>query len=371
MPVLTEDDIRELASFKGEEAPVTSCYLDVDGRRKIRRQDYEHELDTLLRQARSWEDSSPSIGEDLRRIHEYVHRGVDRSRVRGLAIFSSSAHDFWRVFELPVPVRSQIVVNHTPYVRQLEVLVDEYERFGVLLADKQRARMLVFDMGELVESDELFEALPRHDDDGGEWSRDHLQSHVAEHAHAHLRHAAEVAFKVFQEHGFEHLVIAAPDEIAGELERDLHPYLQERVVARLHVPITASLDEIRDAALEVEAEVERRREAENVARLREAVGARNRGVAGLADTLQALVERRVDTLLVSHGFQAPGWRCPSCDFVGVKGRTCPVCEAEMRQVDDVVEEAVEEALTQSCTVEICHGNADLDVLGRIGALLRY
>jgi len=38
---------------------------------------------------------------------------------------------------------------------------------------------------------------------------------------------------------------------------------------------------------------------------------------------------------------------------------------------DVVEEAVEEALAQSCEVEICVGNADLDVLGGIGALLRY
>jgi hypothetical protein len=43
----------------------------------------------------------------------------------------------------------------------------------------------------------------------------------------------------------------------------------------------------------------------------------------------------------------------------------------MVAVDDVVEEAVEAALAQSCRVEICVGNADLDVLGRIGALLRY
>jgi hypothetical protein len=43
----------------------------------------------------------------------------------------------------------------------------------------------------------------------------------------------------------------------------------------------------------------------------------------------------------------------------------------MDQVDDVVEEAVEDALAQACKVEICVGNADLDVLGRIGALVRY
>jgi hypothetical protein len=43
----------------------------------------------------------------------------------------------------------------------------------------------------------------------------------------------------------------------------------------------------------------------------------------------------------------------------------------MDQVDDVVEEAVQEALNQSCRLAMCQGNADLDVLGRIGAILRF
>jgi len=32
---------------------------------------------------------------------------------------------------------------------------------------------------------------------------------------------------------------------------------------------------------------------------------------------------------------------------------------------------MQEALTQSVHVEVCRENADLDVLGRIGALLRF
>ena len=43
----------------------------------------------------------------------------------------------------------------------------------------------------------------------------------------------------------------------------------------------------------------------------------------------------------------------------------------MEQAEDVVEEAVHEALNQSCHLEVCRDNADLDVLGRIGALLRF
>ena len=370
MAAISEDVIRHLAGFKGEGAPVTSCYLDVDGRRFVRPQDYELRLDALIRQAR---DRGPgaSVDADLRRISAFVKAGFDRSRTRGLAMFSCDVRDFWHVIELPVPVHNRIAVNDTPHVRELERIIDEYERFAVLLADRQRARLFVFELGELVDRSERFDQLPRHDDDKGDWEKDHVRDHAAALAHQHLRRAALVAFDVYQDAGFEHLIIGAPDEIARDLERELHSYLRERIAARISVPVNAREEDIRQAALEVEATVERRKEAVAVERLRNAVGAGTGGVAGLDPVLRALVERRVEMLLVSEGFEQPGWRCRSCGYVGVKGRGCPVCSSAMEQVDDVVEEAVEEALAQSCRVETCRDNADLDVLGRIGALLRY
>lgn len=371
MVAITEDEIRVLASFKGEDAPVTSCYLDVDGRRHVRHQDVVHAAGLLLKDAAARNGSHASVTADLQRILDLVKGGLDRSTTRGLAVFSCSAHGFWQVIELPVAVRDQVVVNHTPSVRQLEVIVDEYERFGLLLADRQRARMLVYELGELVESAEVIDELPRGDDDDHSIRRERVDQHTDALVHHHLRNAADAAFRVFKDRGFERLIVGASDEIAAELESLLHPYLQERLEARCGIPVNAGDDEIRQAALEIEASVERRREAEAVARLREAVGAGRRGVAGLDATLEALVERRVDVLLVSSGYATPGWRCGSCGWIARVGRMCRVCNTEMTAVDDVIEEAVEEALAQSCDVDICIGNADLDVLGRVGALLRY
>jgi peptide subunit release factor 1 (eRF1) len=370
---LDEDTIRELTGFKGVKAPVTSCYLDVDGRRYVRAHDYEVHLDRMLRPVREREHKAGhhSVSDDLKRIEERVKSGVDRSRTRGLAMFSCSAQDFWRSFDLPVPVRNRLVVNDTPQVRQLETIIAEHERFAVLLADRQRARLLVFQLGELVDKSERFDQLPRHEDDRGERVKDQVRDHVAVAAHQHLRGAAQVAFHVFQEQGFDHLIIGAPDEITGELERQLHSYVRERIAARLTVPVGARDEEIRQAALEVEEQIERTKEAALVERLRDAAGAGSGGLIGLDHVLEALVERRVDTLLVSEGFEAPGWRCQSCSFVGRTGPSCPVCGSRMSQVEDVVEEAVSEAVSQSCRVKVCRDNADLDVLGRVGALLRF
>ncbi len=371
MAAITEEAIRELAAFDGEGVPITSCYLDVDGRRLRRHQDVEHEMEAVLRGARRRADGSASVHDDLRRIESFVRGGLDRSRTRGLAIFACSARDLWAVVPLPVPVRSRVVVNHMAAVGPLEAVVQEYDRFGVLLVDKQRARMFVFELGELVDRSELFDELPRDYDVRGEKERGDVAPHLAALAQQHLRRAAAVAFHVYQEHGFEHLCIGAPDELARELEGHLHPYLRERLCGRIAAAAGAPVEEVRRAALEVEAAQERTKEAALVDRLRGAVGSGRRGAAGLADVLAALGARRVELLIVSAGYSEGGWRCDACQVLAVVGRRCRSCGGTMEEVDDVVEEAVDEAMAQRCRVEVCEGNADLDVLGRVGALLRF
>ena len=369
MAVISEAAIRELAGIRGG-APITSCYLDVDGRRLVRRQDVEHELDVVMRSAKQRANGDRSVHDDLRRIEAFVRGGVDRSATRGLAIFACAATDLWKVIELPKPVRTCVVINHAPAVGQLESMLQEHEPIGVLLADKQRAELYVFELGLLVDRSELLDELPRDYDSRGERERGTPAHHREELAHQHLRNAARAAFDLWQARGFQHLAIGAPDAIAGELEQALHPYLTARLCGRVQVGVGASASDVLLAAEAVEAEVERRREAALVDRLREAAATGRRGVAGLPGTLAALSERRAERLVVSKGFAQEGWRAPD-GALAMVGPAHPHTGATMERVGDVVEDAIEEALTQGIPVSICVGNADLDVIGRIGALLRY
>lgn len=373
MTLISEDLIRRLASVKSQDSPVVSLYLDVDGRRYPRYEDCELRADRMVKRAaaRNGVNGHVMAPEDVGRIGAQLKRGVDRSRTRGLAIFSCASAGLWECVQLPMAVRDQLVVNKTPHVRQLELMVDESTRFGLLIADKQRARMFVFELGVLVDKSELFDALPRGDDTMGDRDRGHQRHTFEAAAHQHLRRAAHVAFEVFKQRPFDHLIIGAPDEIARELEHDLHTYLRERIAARVSVPTNASEAVLRQAALEVEAGVERRLRAELVDKIREQSGAGSGAVAGLEKTLGALTERRVDTLVVSDGFETEGWRCPSCGNLATRGRRCAVCDREMELVDDVVEEAIEEAVNQHCRIVVAADNPDLDVMGRIGGLLRF
>ncbi len=371
MPSITEDDVRSLASLRSEEAPVVSCYLDVDGARRVRPADYERVLEQLVRRARERVNGDgEAVEADLGRVVARVRDGFDRSEVRGVALFACQGLDLFAVHELPVSVRDEIVVNPAPAVGQLELVVQQSEKLAVLAADKQHARVFVFRLGELVEHTERTDDLGRDYDTTGEHDRGGVSEHKEELAHQHLRAAAALLWAVYQDEGFDHVVLAAADPVASELRGLLHPYLEERLRGRLDLTPTASTSEVRRAAIDAERRIERERETERVEQLREAVGAGGRAVAGLEPVLDALADKRVERLFVSDGFTRSGWQCRGCERLAVVGRECR-CGDGMAPVDDVVEAAVDAAVTQSAVVDVCDGNADLDVLGRIGALLRY
>jgi peptide subunit release factor 1 (eRF1) len=373
--VITEDTVRALAAFRGADAPVTSCYLDVDGRRFPTHRDVQRAFATLVRRSRLNGASAPlprSVTTDLGRMERHV-RGYKRSEARGLAMFSCSAHDLWQVHELPVRVTSQLVVNQSPCVTQLEDVLNRASRVGVLLVDGHRARMLIYELGELHQVDEAVDEASR---PGGEKRDEMLKTRVSNRLHQqarqHLKHAAQLAFDAYQGAPFDYLVISVmKPEARRELVQMLHPYLRARLSERLTVSPNASLEQVRDVAAQAEERVERRREAALVTRIRDSIGTGRGAVGGLRDTLRALCDHRVERLVVSRGYAAEGWHCSDCGRLATVGRRCPSCGAEMHHAADVVEEAVQEALGQRCHVDVLVGNADLDVLGGMGALLRF
>jgi peptide subunit release factor 1 (eRF1) len=95
-------------------------------------------------------------------------------------------------------------------------------------------------------------------------------------------------------------------------------------------------------------------------------------VAGLSDTLAALQEHRVATLLVGAGFEATGYRCRNCRYLMLtRHEECPLCGGAIEDVEDLVDTMTHRALEQAVEVEIVRGIQRLEEAGSVGALLRY
>ena len=129
------------------------------------------------------------------------------------------------------------------------------------------------------------------------------------------------------------------------------------------------------AAAPVIAGHEHGRERNALDRLREGVSKGGRAVAGLADVLEALNERRVECLLLADGFEAAGCTCPQCGWVGpLDGGACPADGTTVDCRGDIVESAVERALVQKAEVLVVRDEdhaRELRSFGEVGAVLRF
>lgn len=376
MSELDRELLRKLAEWDTHGAPVYSLYLDVDGRRYPREQDYLLRAQELCRRmgeratALHREDAADGVvRHDTGRMMMFLERDFERAGTRGVALFSCSAANLWEEILLTRPVRDRAAVAEAPYLLPLEALIETYESFCTVLVDRSRARIFLAERGGIQERTDVFDELPRRHDQGGR-AQSRLQRHVDELAERHLRHVCDVLLRFFKRKGFDHLIVAGPEEIVPEFERCLHDYLRRRIVARETMAVTASATKVLERSLEIEKRRDAERERRTLDHLQAEAAAGRGAVVGLAPTLDALNDGRVDTLVVPLGTESRGTRCIGCERLSAADGRCASCGAEMEPVPDVLESALAAALRQGCRIETLSSIPEQTGL-ELGALLRF
>jgi peptide chain release factor subunit 1 len=365
--------VRRLAEHRGDPV-VSSVYLDVDGAHRPVAATYQVAFDQLAadlhHRARSRQDARivHSVDGDIRRMRAWLADGVDRTAVRGLAMFGCSEQDYFEAVELPHAVRDEASLGARPRIRQLVELLDEPEPFLVALVDKQSLRLLEVDGHRVDEHPPLVAPDARAIDTTGELGS--FQHHDEEVALIFARRAAGAVEEALRRHPVGQLVLGGPDEAVANLHRFLHTTTRDLVIGRAQVRVAARPEEIAAAARAVADRAERQREADLVEEMRQRAAGAHGAVVGLGATLDALTAQRVATLLVRDGYSAPGGVCPACGHVGPDIRQCAVCGTTNVEVDDVVELAIESAVAQGAAIELCH-DTELDRLGSIAAIERF
>jgi peptide chain release factor subunit 1 len=375
MAEVDQDFLRRLARWTAVGAPVSSLYLDVDGRRYPRKQDYEVRAEELANRLRDQtndldREGERSVAKDADRMLGFI-RSLDRGRTRGVALFACTEGDLWEEVLVPSPFRDRAIVSEQPYVLPLEALVETYQSVCTVIVDREKARIFLSEMGRIQEARDVFDDVPGQHEQGG-WSQARYQRHIEEHVGKHLKHVADVLIRFFKGKRFDHLIVAGPEEIVPQFEQVLHDYLRQRIVARTTLAMTASANDVLTRSLAIEEKLEAERERKTLDRLR-ADSASGRGaVGGLDPVLSALNNGRVETLVVPFGVSLGGLRCSSCGRLALRGKRCGTCGGSMEAVPDVVESAVGAALRQRARVETLSA-IELDEPGEelIGALLRY
>ena len=344
---LTRTRLRQLAELAPERGRVLSVYLNLDPSEFATPPARASAITSVMNEAhRRVEDLDGDLSHDERMalradldaVREVLQQpSIADEGTRAVAVFACGPAGLLETVRVKRTLETRVVIDDTPYIEPLaQALAGSL--WCVLLANRRIARIFTGTPEQLDESDRIEDNVHSQHRQGG-WSQARYQRSIEEDVRDHLAHTAAVVFDLFKREGFERLLIGAPDETVGDLERSLHPYLKERLVGHIRLGVEdSSVADVRAEAARGMEEYERRRERELLDRLEHGLGAGGRAAAGIDDVLGCLEEARVATLLLAEDLRASG--------------------------------AAEKALESSADVVVIRHH-DLGPHGGIAALLRY
>ncbi|HDQ71337.1 MAG TPA: hypothetical protein ENN19_04475 [Chloroflexi bacterium] len=366
-----QDTLRELAAVRTE-TPILSVYLNVDPTEHTT-EEYKLALRQMLKQAEGSADS-----EDIEAVKRFFEHEYDWSG-RGVVVFSNKAEDFWHTYSLAIPVNSGVTVARQPYISPLAALLDAYGSCAVIQVDRQGAKFLLFEMGELHDSetfagDEVRRLKRGRGSSGGYGRRggDPVSSqHEDETVKRNLRETAKVTQKFCRRHTPQRIILAGAEPTVAQFREELPKTLQDQIIGTFNADMNAPETEIRAQSMEILEQVEQTREEELVDAVFTAAAKGRGGVIRLADTLGAAHEGRIQTLVIDRDYHESGYRCQHCGYITDHSlETCPFCSGEFAEIPDAAEALVTKVIEDGGQVEVVDDHPKVKEFG-VGAILRY
>lgn len=365
--MFSEKDLQMLLDYSAE-SPMLTVYLNTDPT-EVTNEAAQIRLRNMLK--------TVDLPEDVQAVEEYISLEYDWA-ARGVAIFSSQQEDFFQAYQFNLSVPDQVFVDEKPVIRPLAYLQEAFTGWSVVLVDKEKARLFSFDLGELKEVEgitgEDVKQIKRGGGDAllGRKGGSSASGNVEKIIEQNIKDMIDFATEFFGIHHIRRIMIGGTDENVARFKEELPKAWQSLVVGEFPMSMTANYGEVIEKATQ-EALTAHKKVIDNLIEKSITMAAKGGiGVTGLIDTLNAIHEGRVKTLLVLEDFEEEGFRCSGCGYLTTQSlEKCPFCGGQFERIDSAVEMAVQEALQKSADVKVVEENEQLKKAGAISAILRY
>jgi rubrerythrin len=365
--MFSEKDLQELLDYSAENQ-VISLYLSTDPT-EVNTEAAKLRMRNLLK--------TVDLPEDVQAIENFVTLSYDWA-AKGLAIFSDQESDFFKTYQFNLSLPSEVYIGKHPTIRPLVNLMDTFTGWGVVLVDKEGARLFSFDLGELGEIDGVTgEEVKQTKRGGGNAMHGRMggadaSGKVENIIERNIKEVINQATDFFTHHHIRRIMIGGTDDNIARFKDELPKSWQSLVVGEFPMSMLANESEVYEQATAQALVAQKKVNHALVSQAVTQAAKGSNGVTGLIDTLNAIHEGRVRILLVAKDFEQEGFRCKGCGYLTTQElETCPFCGDTFHRIDSAVEMAVRETLQKSAEVKVMSDMAPLEQAGNIAAILRY
>lgn len=378
--MISHQEVNLLTNYTARDGVAISFYLNTDGSERSKGV-WDIETKDLVKRARKELESlnisrryMESADSTLKRIQRFVFVESPAPRHRSLAIFANSLENFYQIYWLPVPVKSNLIIDTNFYVRPLLAMMEEHYRIGVVLADSRHARLFEVYMDEIMEHRDfiirtkavrkpLLETFMKREK--------RLMQRKEEETRFHLSSIADRLRAVSATRHLDKIIIGARKPLGDHLARLLHTRLRNNLISICDIDIHAKENEVLSRALAAERNFGLEEEKNLLRRISAEVEKSGYAVKGIKKVIQAIQEYNLQVLALAEDFSQSGMVCSECGMPHLDGQSCVCCGGALVEVSDVLYDVVEEAVRQGAAVRHIRGENLISSLENVAAIIKF
>ena len=381
---LTEQ-LDRLARFEPAPFPVVSLYLDTrpdqhgrDSFQAFVRKEFRARANTY----RAGTPERESLDKDLERISAYLDNELQPS-ANCAAVFACNAADMFEALQLEATIDdNSMFIGDQPHLYPLARLISQHPRYAAVIADTNRARILVIAQGA-VEHTRTVEGVKTRRNAQGGWSQARYQRHISNYHLHHVKEVVDALERTVQREGLNAILIAGDPVVIPIFREQLPKHLAEKVVEEVTLATDAPEHEVLRATYEALKKLNETSDRERVDAVVNAYRAGGLGVVGPDETLLALTNGQVDELLITASLATleplQGTRAAEMALANDGGLAQPEVEsvaageAERTDIGTVrlADELVSKARQTGARITFVEDPSLLERYGGVAALLRY
>lgn len=281
-----------------------------------------------------------------------------------LAVFASHKHDFFKYVPLSIEINNSFVVDSSPYIRPLARIADEWDSFTLVLLNSNHAKIYSVSMGQAEQKKDLSADIMNKHKKGG-WSQARFQRKRKGAIHHFYQEIADQLQKI----AVERIILAGPGTTKIQFKRILPKQLREEIINTIDIGMDDKYH-LLEESIDIISQQEKQTSHKAVEQLKQEILKDDLAVYGLEETLKAVKNGQVDTLILEKDYKLKGYICEHCQILKAGPvKECPVCGRSTSEAD-IIEEILEFAERTDAEIEFTD-DEKITQLGHIGGLLRY
>jgi peptide chain release factor subunit 1 len=248
---VNDEIVKELASIYDDYDTFISLYLDVthgiDWKFIERRQkQIESVFKTRKELLKVFQKNMLKLEPILK---QEIPGDIARYKYHGVAIFISDKLDYFKAIGLPQAIKNSMIVDTSPYIRQLAQLLDEWEEYAMVLIDNQQARLFVITLGAIKDKENLATRIMNKHKKGG-WSQMRFSRLRQEAIDRFQKKVVEALEKFIEDDQIVGIVLAGPGGAKEQFKKELSHRLSQLVIGDYDYDMDIPLEKLVEATSE-------------------------------------------------------------------------------------------------------------------------